>query len=192
MSVLIIQSQIYFGNSVPSGCCPAFLLRMNKDHGTDCNLCKLHVCLQLYFTYSIYHLQTIPQRNMYRTFEKGMEIWWQSVFLSFVSDAAWSAAWSLCLYLECASSVMSCSSLFSFVLSAFTRINYSPWNDITTIKQRRRRKDFIQGCSEVYMCTIGDFGQMWASNMFSHLTWGKPRCPHFSILHLKTNATCEF
>lgn len=89
------------------------------------------------------------------------------------------------LYLECASSVMSCSSLFSFVLSAFTRINYSSWNDITTIKQRRRRKDFIQGCSEVYMCTIGDFGQMWASNMFSHLTWGKITLPPFLHSSLK-------
>lgn len=177
MSVLIIQSQIYFSNSVPSGC-PAFLLRMNKDHGTDCNLCKLHVCLQLYFTYSIYHLQTIPQRNMYRTFEKGMEIWWQSVFLSFVSDAAWSAVWSLCLYLECTSSIMSCFSLFSFVLSAFTSIKYSSWNYITTIKQRRRKKDFIQVCNEVYMRTIWDFGQIWRSDVFSHLIWEKSYCPN--------------
>lgn len=47
-----------------------FSLRMNKDHGTDCNLGKLHVCLQLYFTYFIYHLQTIPQRIMHQTFER--------------------------------------------------------------------------------------------------------------------------
>lgn len=74
MSVLIIQSQIYFSAILFQVVYIAFLLRTNKDHGTDCNLGKLHVCLQLYFTYSIYHLQTIPQRNMYRTFEKEMKI----------------------------------------------------------------------------------------------------------------------
>lgn len=139
MSVLIIPSQIYLGAVLFQMVGPAFVLRMNKDHGTDCNLCKLHVCLQLYFTYSIYHLQTIPQRNMYRTFEKETEIWRQSVFLSFVSDAAGEFAGrveALC----CAYSVLSCSSRFSFVLSAFTRRNCGSWNDITAIKQREREK----------------------------------------------------
>ena len=51
-------SDLFYRNSVPS--CVPFLLKINEDHRTDCNLCKLHVCLQLYFTYSIYHLQTIP------------------------------------------------------------------------------------------------------------------------------------
>lgn len=95
MSVLIIQSRLYFWYSPLPRTVPSFFSRRNKDHGTDCNLGKLHVCLQLYFTYSIYHLQTIPQRNMYQTFEKKMKIWWQSVFLSFVSDAAWDFICSL-------------------------------------------------------------------------------------------------
>lgn len=40
-----------------------FFFGMNKDHGTDCKWGKLCVCLWLCYTYSIYHLQTIPQWN---------------------------------------------------------------------------------------------------------------------------------
>lgn len=44
-------------------CTLSFFFRRNKDHGTDCKWGKLHICFQLCYTYSIYHLQTIPQRN---------------------------------------------------------------------------------------------------------------------------------
>lgn len=111
----------------------SFFLRMNKDHGTDCNLGKLHVCLQLYFTYPIYHLQTIPRRNMYQTFEKKIKIRWQSVFLSFVSDAADFICRLDSLYFE--DCVLSCSSSFAF----FSLINSISWNDVTTIKQRKKK-----------------------------------------------------
>lgn len=118
MSVLITQSQIYFATILFQVVCSVFL-RMNKDHGTDFNLGKLHVCLQLYFTYSIYHLQTIPQRNMYQTFEKSKDL--MTICFPFICFRCCRRFHLLvrffCLHFEY--SVLSCSSFVFFCSLCF-------------------------------------------------------------------------
>lgn len=154
MSVLITQSQIYFATILFQAACP-FFLRMNKDHGTDFNLGKLHVCLQLYFTYSIYHLQTIPQRNMYQTFEKSEDL--MTICFPFICFRCCRRFHLLVrFFLVYILNIVSCHvhHLFSFVLCAFTFINYISWNYIATIKQRGIEKKYIEDWSEVYICNV--------------------------------------